>query len=63
MPAARRSAVNAVDAMLQALHAIRARLISEIRASDDASAARADALLARGREGGQRVTRKRRRGS
>ena len=39
-------AVDAVDAMLQALHAIRARLISEIRASDDATAIRADKLLA-----------------
>jgi hypothetical protein len=44
------TATDAIDAMLQALHAIRARLITEIRASDDAAAARADALLARFRE-------------
>jgi hypothetical protein len=40
-------AVNAIDAMLADLHQIRARLVSEIRASDDASAARADQLLRR----------------
>jgi hypothetical protein len=33
-------------AMLQALHAIRASLVSEIRISDDASAARMDGPLA-----------------
>ena len=36
--------------MLGELHAMRSRLVSEIRASDDASAARADAMLARMRE-------------
>jgi hypothetical protein len=40
-------AVDAIDAALAGLHAIRARLITEIRASDDATAARVDALLAR----------------
>jgi hypothetical protein len=35
--------MDAVDAMLRDLHGIRARLVGEIRASDDASAARADA--------------------
>jgi hypothetical protein len=40
-------AMDAIDAMLQDLHAVRARLVSEIRASDDASAARADKLLRR----------------
>jgi hypothetical protein len=44
------TAMNAIDAMLAELHALRARLVSEIRASDDATAARVDALL-RGREG------------
>jgi hypothetical protein len=38
-------AVDAADAMLADLHSIRQRLVSEIRASDDASAERADALL------------------
>jgi len=32
--------------MLQAVHAIRGRLITEIRASDDATAVRVDKLLA-----------------
>jgi hypothetical protein len=41
------NAVDAVDAMLASLHQIRAQLASEIRASDDASAARADELLRR----------------
>ncbi len=43
-------AVDAIDAMLGHLYDVRARLISEIRAADDASAARADELLARGGE-------------
>jgi hypothetical protein len=44
-------AVDAIDAALAELYGIRARLIPYIRASDDASAARADALLAElGRE-------------
>ena len=41
------TAIDAVDAMLRELHAIRAHLITEVRASDDATAIRADALLAR----------------
>ena len=47
-PHARRcasDAVGAIDAALAELHGIRARLIGEIRVSDDASAERADALL------------------
>lgn len=40
-------AVNAIDAALLALHEIRARLVGELRAADDATDARADALLAR----------------
>jgi hypothetical protein len=40
-------AMDAVDAALADLHRIRQRLFSEIRASDDATAARADALLER----------------
>jgi hypothetical protein len=39
------TAIDAIDAMLGELHALRARLVSEIRASDDAAAARVDALL------------------
>ena len=37
--------MDAIDTMLAALHAMRSRLVSEIRASDDASAARVDAML------------------
>jgi hypothetical protein len=46
-------AVDAIDAMLRDLHAVRARLVGEIRASDDATAARTDALLRRGWEAGE----------
>jgi hypothetical protein len=38
-------AVGAIDAALVGLHGTRARLIGEIRVSDDASAERADRLL------------------
>jgi len=40
-------AVDAIDGAIRELHKVRARLISEIRASDDATAIRADKLLAR----------------
>jgi hypothetical protein len=40
-------AVDAIDAMMRDLHAIRARLAAEIRESDGASAARVDELLRR----------------
>jgi hypothetical protein len=40
-------AMGAIDAMLAELHALRSRLVSEIRAADDAAAARADTLLGR----------------
>ena len=40
-------AVDAIDAALRELHGVRARLVGEIRDSDDVSAARADALLRR----------------
>ena len=49
-PHARRAAntaMDALDAALALLHELRARLVSEIRASDDQAAARADELLAR----------------
>ena len=39
------TAMDAIDTMLAALHAMRARLVGEIRASDDAGAALADAML------------------
>ncbi len=42
--------MDAVDSMLAELHQLRARLVSEVRASDDLAAARVDALLARLRE-------------
>ncbi len=44
-------AVDTIDAALAELHGIRARLIGQIRASDDATAVRVDALLARKRDG------------
>jgi hypothetical protein len=43
-------AMDAIDAALRELHALRSRLAGEIRDSDDATAARADALLARAHE-------------
>jgi hypothetical protein len=39
------TAMTAIDAMLGQLHAVRARLVSEIRASDDAFDALVDARL------------------
>ena len=39
------TAMDTIDVMLATLHAMRSRLVGEIRASDDASAARVDALL------------------
>jgi hypothetical protein len=48
-PAIRRAAstaMDAIDAMLGELYALRGRLVGEIRSSDAAAAARADALLA-----------------
>jgi hypothetical protein len=39
-------AVGAIDGAIKELHQIRARLITEIRVSDDAAAVRADKLLA-----------------
>jgi hypothetical protein len=48
-PAVRRAAntaMDAIDVMLRELQLMRARLVGEIRAADDAAAARADALLA-----------------
>jgi hypothetical protein len=48
------TAMDAIDAMLGELHVLRARLVSEIRASDHAAEARADELLRRCRgQGGQ----------
>jgi hypothetical protein len=49
-PEARRAAndaMDAVDGALAELHRLRTRLLSDIRVSDDATAARADARLAR----------------
>jgi hypothetical protein len=48
--AARSAAItgcDAIDSMLAALHSARAQLLGEVRAHDDATAARVDALLAR----------------
>lgn len=53
--AARRAAntaMDAIDAMLAELHKIRQQLVSEIRAHDDAAAARVDDLLASRRQPG-----------
>lgn len=44
------TAMDAIDAMLRILHEARAQLVAEVRESDDAAAARADALLARLRD-------------
>lgn len=44
-------AIDAIDTALAALHRIRAEWVSEIRQADDQSAARADELLARMRDG------------
>ncbi len=43
-------ALDSIDAMLAELYALRARLVSEVRGSDDLAARRADELLARIRE-------------
>ena len=39
------TAMDAIDTMLAELHQLRARLVGEIRASDDATAVRVDELL------------------
>ena len=44
------TAMDALDAMLAEAHQLRARLVTEIRESDDATARRADQLLARCKE-------------
>lgn len=52
-PHARRAAndaMDALDAMLAGLYELRARLVAEIRESDDQAAARVDELLARCKE-------------
>lgn len=46
------SALEAIDKALGELHALRARLVSDIRASDDAAMERAAAILA-GQDGGR----------
>lgn len=43
------TAMDTIDGMVRDLYAIRSRLVSEIRASDDAAAVRVDALLATAR--------------
>lgn len=47
------TAMDAIDEMLRALYLMRGRLVSEIRAADDAAAARPGALLARPRPGAE----------
>ena len=52
-PDARRAAstaIDAIDVLLRELYVLRARLVGEVRASDDLADARADELLARLRE-------------
>jgi len=44
------TAMDEIDAMLRELHQLRARLVGEIGAADDASMARAEELLRRCRE-------------
>jgi hypothetical protein len=43
-------AMDEIDLMLRELHAMRSRLVGEIRAADDATAARVDELLRQCRE-------------
>jgi hypothetical protein len=45
------AAMAAIDDMLANLHRLRSSLVSEIRQSDDATAARVDAMLAASRDG------------
>jgi hypothetical protein len=45
------TAMDEIDAMLSELHALRSRLVSEIRTSDDATATRVDALLSKANKG------------
>lgn len=45
------TAMAAIDDMLTVLHRTRSQLVSEIRAADDATAARVDAVLARSGHG------------
>ena len=40
------TAMDEIDAMLRELHQMRSRLVGEIRAADDATAVRVDAMLA-----------------
>jgi hypothetical protein len=44
-------AMDSLDAALAGLYTVRQRLVSQIRASDDARAVRVDELLAKGRAG------------
>jgi hypothetical protein len=44
------TAMDEIDAMLRELYELRARLVTEIRAADDAAAARVDELLRQCRE-------------
>jgi hypothetical protein len=44
-------AMDAIDSAIGELYELRARLVTEIRAADDATAARVDAMLARCKEG------------
>jgi hypothetical protein len=48
------TAMDAIDAMLAKLYAARSTLATEMRQSDEATAARVDALLARTRTDGAR---------
>ena len=47
------TAMDMIDAMLAEIHLLRARLVTEIRASDDATAARVDAMLGQVSTGGE----------
>lgn len=51
------TAVGEIDTLLRKLHHIRMHLVSEVRRSDDAGAARVDALLAADRAAGRRGAR------
>lgn len=49
------TAMDVIDGMLRELHQMRSRLTGEIRVSDDATAARVDAMLAAAKASGAPV--------
>ncbi len=50
------TAMDAIDSMLRELHAMRSRLVSEIRQADDETGRRVDELLEHSRQSAAQVT-------